>query len=902
MAGKRDLVLARLAFDIEANTKGLQGQLSDAERSFGRFTSFVTANPIAALGALAAAAVAAGLKAADMAEAFDGSARRIAAVLPGGIAKVEELKAAADSLAKSKGLSSEQVLAGFKGLASDVGSLDELVARFNIIQKAADATGEEFDTLRGGFDQVLDTFNLGEQDLQHVAATFAHLGQVGHVSMAELFAAFQAAVPAITAAGLSFDQAAGAIAGLVAHGRNAKQAASELKTTLEALGAGGLKQLPTTILDAAGSFDELNQRAAVVEQAANRIKKAIDESFQSQMRKVGESIRTNLTEPTLNFAKALAVVATGGSLGSNPILSVFQNAAGIPNGTAAPGPNRGGPVMLPDITVRELSPAEKSRAQAFADEVRRATVKATATMVDDLQLVLDEFSRKFRENAAGLTAAQLAEAQGQLDQLKRALQEVRQLEANPLTPRLATETGPLAIRRDTAKETAEQKEHILEVNKKLTEEEKKRAQIAQELKDRATQQATQLERAVRGAVQLGQAFGILDRQTASVLEGIGQVVSGIQEALAVGLNFSNALSIAGGFASVLTGLFGESPEAARDRQLREANTEAIRELTKVFSDQVTGATVGSASKGVDLLLQNQRALFNASYVGGFFSQGRLEKEANKLLAGTGLTLQDLQDQLAAINPKLKLNTDSFGNFIGTLGDMKKAIDAVQFAAFADSFAGKLSFLQVQLDLLDLTNPIDQLKALQNLASNESPIVKQLLGGLDLTTAQGRSEAEKQLLALLDKLNTKGALTGTDLGNLSPADLLDLIKQIEGLLDQVKNGTASTGQTTNFTSENRITETTGARLAGLAESQLAVQKDILAALTGGFTPVNPPVVAYAQAGMAGMSITIGNITVQFLGPVGDTATAAGQVAQLTADKLDRMLGSIVQQRLAQLGRV
>lgn len=65
--------LGRLFVELEASTKGLDGQLSQAERSFGRFTSFVTANPMVALASLGAAVGVAALKMASLAAAFEQS-------------------------------------------------------------------------------------------------------------------------------------------------------------------------------------------------------------------------------------------------------------------------------------------------------------------------------------------------------------------------------------------------------------------------------------------------------------------------------------------------------------------------------------------------------------------------------------------------------------------------------------------------------------------------------------------------------------------------------------------------------------------------------------------------------------------------------------------------------------
>jgi len=63
MARGRDLVLARLFYQIEADSKGLDAELKSAERSIDRLAKFIVTNPVSAAGALGAALIGVGVKA-----------------------------------------------------------------------------------------------------------------------------------------------------------------------------------------------------------------------------------------------------------------------------------------------------------------------------------------------------------------------------------------------------------------------------------------------------------------------------------------------------------------------------------------------------------------------------------------------------------------------------------------------------------------------------------------------------------------------------------------------------------------------------------------------------------------------------------------------------------------------
>lgn len=930
----RDIRLAKLAFDIEANTKGLQGEIQSAERTFGRITKFIIANPVAAMGSLAAAALAAGAAAGRMAEQFDTAVRKVAAAIPDGTRRLEDLKRVANDLATSKGLSSDVVLSGLTAVAQEgVSGLDELITRFELLQKVADATGSDVAALAGPFDQILDVFGLTAEDLERVGARLAAISQEQGVGFTDLVGAFQSAAPVIREAGLSFDEGSSAIGRLLASGLSAKQAASELKEEVQRLGREGMLQLAGATRDASRELATLNERAALVEAGSERTGTALREKFASRVRELGDAINQNaidplrrlvllLTDPVFegkNIERGLAAVLAVATLNVNALRLALKDVraeadqpllGGGATSARPPLPGRfvfapgGKPVTLGELSTADTEEAQAERlkrqrqaAESFGAELHQLLVKATATMDDDLELIIERFQARFREAAGALTAEQRAQFEFLINGLRQAKDAVLRPDATAATGTFIR--NPLGLKGVSPEELAQQTEDIAQ----RTEREAKAAKAAADAREKSRAavraQADAIQRAARGAAQLAEAFGLLDRNAALALESIVDIASEVKVIAANGLSFDSALSVAGGLAALAGGLFGESADARRDRELRAQNTEAIRELTKALITEVAGRTVASTSTAVSALLAAGRGL-GTGFIPGKGGTGRVDAQAVAgILDDFGLSLRDLQDQLRLINPDLQLNTSSWEDFIGSLEQARRALDEVNFQAFAATFAGQLSLLQLQFDLMDLTNPLDQLEKLRELVGGEfgSPVLDAALGGLDLTDPAQRAEAEARLLELVQRAGKKtgeGGFTAAELGGLSTQELLDLIREIEGLIDAANEQSGTTTSAPGQTSFGVVSQATGVqvdRLIGLAVSQdghLVEIRDLLA----GFAPVLPPVLPDVLLPTIGtMELTVvveGPVTPDNAAAVGQTvgAAAAAELARASGARLTR----------------
>lgn len=438
----------------------------------------------------------------------------------------------------------------------------------------------------------------------------------------------------------------------------------------------------------------------------------------------------------------------------------------------------------------------------------------------------------------------------------------------------------------------------------------------------------------RGAIGVAQAFGAASDNAAAMLQNVITVADALPgliseldkigkldelgnpvpvdaTAIAGGL-----FGVLGGLAGLLSGFFGESADSKRDREIREQNTAAIRRLTKAFESGLTGSTVTQLRAAVTALLGNQDEIKGPLENG---LERSLDRGAVKaILRDLGLSLKDLKDLAKELG--ITLNTSSAADFIDSLKQLRRALKEVEFRAFAESFAGELAFLQARANLLNLDNPIDQLEAIQKAAAGKfgSPVLTEALKGLDLTTAGGREEATQRLLELLDKLNTEGGLSDTDLGGLSSEELLDLINQIGDLLDQLgEDGTTSGGPRRETFGEFRgLTEVRGSALQGTLISidthvleGTGVQReirDLLASVFGGATPISAPPIpaiggsASGTTGPGGVTI---NLSVSVTGAVSPAAAEAigRDVGAASARELARQLGQDARARELVYGR-
>lgn len=440
----------------------------------------------------------------------------------------------------------------------------------------------------------------------------------------------------------------------------------------------------------------------------------------------------------------------------------------------------------------------------------------------------------------------------------------------------------------------------------------------------------------RGAIGIAQAFGVADDKTAAMLQNVVSVASTLPRLLdqvdkigklgADGKQLFNPatfttslVGVLGGVAGIVSGFLQENPADRRANEIRERNSDVIAKLTDEIGNlnlDISGKAFSEGVKGIAELLAADSKRIGKNGDGSFYDnlvdRGRdINKRAiDSILRGTGSSLRELKDLAASLN--IELNTDNVQSFRDSLKQLQKALRETELTQFAQSFAGAMQALQDELELFDITDPLEQLKAFQEFTQRRngkgelvgSQAIADALKGLNLDDPNQRAEAERRLQELFLKLKT-GELTPEALG-LTLDEFRRLLLEIEGLIDKTNaedgSGTGGDPVQETFGATRGVTEVTGNRLAGLLESQdlhLVEIRDLLARGFGFGGFVAPPVIPTPGTVTTGGGGIVIHIAIQNSFAAGTTVAQAQALgvanARSLAPELDRELGSILRQK-------
>lgn len=284
--------LAELFYDLRARTEGLQKDLDQSERAFGKLTSFVLRNPVAALAAVGTAALGAAAKASQMATEIDSSMRRVAASVPKGTAGLSALRQELENISKATGKSQSELGQAAEVIArTGAGSAEEVASRLRAAVDASQATGTDLQVVIAGLDQTLDLFGISSADASVALAELFSIAR-GKTSLEDLFASLQAAAPGIQKLGLDLPTAARALVQLGESGLSTKQAAGELKALAEGGAAGRqeIERLAATIPAAANPMQELARAAKDVNDSAANASARIRAELNATLIELGNQI------------------------------------------------------------------------------------------------------------------------------------------------------------------------------------------------------------------------------------------------------------------------------------------------------------------------------------------------------------------------------------------------------------------------------------------------------------------------------------------------------------------------------------------------------------------------------------------------------------------------------------
>jgi hypothetical protein len=259
--------LSELFYEIRARTEGLSKDVADSERQLGKLSTFIRANPVAAVGAVATAIAGIAVQATRMAAEIESSMRRVATAVPEGTQGIADLRKEIESLSRETGRTQSELAAASEQIAK-IGSQSatEVATRLRAAVEAAQASGEDLQTIIAGLDQTLDLFGLQAGNAREALAELFAAAR-GRTDLNDVFQSLEAAAPSIQRLGLDLPTAARALVALGESGLTAGQAAKELRKLategdegrkkVEALAA-SLPATQNALLDLATAADEAN--------------------------------------------------------------------------------------------------------------------------------------------------------------------------------------------------------------------------------------------------------------------------------------------------------------------------------------------------------------------------------------------------------------------------------------------------------------------------------------------------------------------------------------------------------------------------------------------------------------------------------------------------------------------
>lgn len=372
-----------------------------------------------------------------------------------------------------------------------------------------------------------------------------------------------------------------------------------------------------------------------------------------------------------------------------------------------------------------------------------------------------------------------------------------------------------------------------------------------EREDTIGQMARSMADTVAGAIALGNALGIVDDRALRIAQGLSAVGSHLKSALTG--DFGSIVQVVGGFAQAIRGAFGQSESARENARSARAIERLADRLGDLLEANLSGRQVGNIGRATADYVAAVEAARRRRFEAGI---GPGSVNARDFYESLGIPFDEVQRLAASLGVTLNGTAESFRH-------LQDAIEQADWAAFLDTFAGQLDLLEERFGIYGITSDVEKFqKTLALLMDPElgAPALFGLLGGLDLSSAEGK-EAARTLLQQLFERAAADDLTSDELGGLDPRQFVEVIKRLLGYLG-VENagGAAVDPQNLGVVSGFRgLTEAAGNRLADYVRAQVDLLTQILAELRAYRVPLLlPPALtagATAAVGGAGVSVTI-----------------------------------------------
>ncbi len=429
-----------------------------------------------------------------------------------------------------------------------------------------------------------------------------------------------------------------------------------------------------------------------------------------------------------------------------------------------------------------------------------------------------------------------------------------------------------------------------------------------------------IETAARAALDFGTAFDIIDDKTKNALTSVINIGAALPKALTG--DFTALGGVVGGIASIAKTITAGDPER---RKLLADNTKALDRLRQEgvsLSDKASGAAIA----GTTSVLNSSdfvKALLQAEIGNG----PQAQRQLIELLAAQGLRLSDLDAVAGDLGVKIRRDNGDLD--FRALAQLAQALVTLgpSLTRVGQSFSEQLDFFRTTQGLVGSTGT----RQISDLVTFLRDV-----GGVrafDGLNADDPAALRNALFDLFTNLNN-GGLSGGALGRLSGTAFRDILLELIGLVDNLKNaeepsaeasptspatsaGTAAgaaageaAGTAVGTTLSDTLTPALDRGLAFLERIAIANERTV-AVLTEAFTvpaiaPVYPPVVSDRFAGLRGGSagsapqVTV-NVTIAG-DVIGEDAGRFGAELSLTlAREIDAALGRLQREAYRAAGR-
>jgi len=431
--------------------------------------------------------------------------------------------------------------------------------------------------------------------------------------------------------------------------------------------------------------------------------------------------------------------------------------------------------------------------------------------------------------------------------------------------------------------------------------------------DRLVEQGRRISDAVDGALDLANAFGIVDDEVRNILSSLSQVATGIGplvEALQSGGTggiIATALPVAGGVAQLaksFAGLFDESPELQAAREALERNVEALKDNTRGLRDiDLTGSQIGVGRTGLARFLEES--------LPNLRGRSRISTtQVESALESFGLSLDDIRKlaQEARID-FVELSRETLGPFLEFLDQLGLKLEQqIQTGAFGDDFAGRLNEARTRFQFTPQVETggrqVADLIIAALLGDDPSSLLADAFKDIDLNTLDD-PEVQAQVRDIVRQLFETVVADGFDpsvLGDVNLDDFIGFLGEILGLIPEEleRSGGEIDEAAVRFTEAvakigraTRVFDLSSLDQAELFLSTLSEFSPLLAELVAGFDLTTVAGIDAAIASLQGFfsAVEAGDVSLEGLGFTLDDLVAVIDLLQSAssdaADEVERL---------------